>query len=220
MPNWCYNEEFIYGPKPQVKELYEKLIDWTSRKYEGDNEHESWLYKIALGAGFSIEPDPKNETQSYIYFRGYLLEPFELADYDENNAIIRFSSDTAWGNLYEGWDKILAKVAPDCKYFFYAEEPGMGVYLKRDPLEMFPESDWNFDCYVEDPEGVPEELVDLDCKPHHWLEADLVAFLQNLLNMESDDIHKLIGEFERRRDNGDFGSENNFYSINKIEEIQ
>lgn len=223
MPNWCYNEEFIYGPKPQVKELYEKLIDWSSRKYEGDDSCEAWLYKIALGAGFRIDPSSKvegDDTQPALYFRGYLLEPFELVDFDEHNAVIRFSSDTAWGNLYVEWDTILAKVAPDCKYYFIAEEPGSGVYIKRDPLEMFPEAEWVFDIFIEDPEGVPQELLELESESQYYLEDELVAFLRNFLNMETDDIFELIAEFSGRQKSGDFGSENNFYSFNKFEEIQ
>jgi len=218
MPNWCYNEEYIYGPKPQVKELYEKLIDWSSRKYEDDNSTDIWLYKIALGAGFSIDTDSPDKPG--IYFRGYLLEPFEFADYDNDNAVIRFSSDTAWGNFHEEWDQILAKVAPECKYYFIAIEPGSEIYIKRDPLELFPESEWYVDIYIDVPEGVPEKLLEQDGCENWWLESDLVHYLRDLLDMESHDIHELVGEFYRRFSNGAFGSQDNCYSFNKIEEIQ
>ena len=218
MPNWCYNEEYIYGPKPQVKELYEKLIDWSSRKYDGDDNTEIWLYKIALGAGFSIDTDTPDKPG--IYFRGYLLEPFELADYDNDNALILFSSDTAWGSLYEEWDKILAKIAPECKYYFIASEPGNEIFIKRDPLELFPESDWFVDIYINDSEGVPKRLLEQDGCENWWLESDLVHYLKELLDMKSDDIHELVGEFYRRYSDGAFGSLDNYYSFNKIEEIQ
>ena len=218
MPNWCHNEECIYGPKSQIKELYEKLIDWSSRKYKDDNRTEIWLYKIALGAGFSIDTDSPDKPG--IYFRGYLLEPFELADYDDDNAVIRFSSETAWGSLYEEWDKILAKVAPECKYYFIAVEPGNEIYIKRDPLELFPETEWYTDIYINNPEGVPEKLLEQDGCENWWLESDLTNYLMYVLDMKNNDIHELVREFYRRFADGAFGSQDNYYAFHKFDEIQ
>ena len=217
MPNWCLNEEIIYGPTKQIKELYEKMTNWLSTKAALDNP--GWLGWIGIGAGMSIDSNDENnpETKSkYFYPRGSFLEMPEMGQYDSDTSAIRFASETAWDSIYDSWDRLLAIHAPLCRYYFMSVEPGNGVYLRRDPMRVLQDGDYYLDSYIYDEDTCPEELEEVAGDELYWYTDDVKQFLQKLLKSNSDNVEDLVAEFNAKETWGN----DNYFAFNKIDDIE
>ena len=60
-----------------------------------------------------------------VYCRG------SWSDLDWNGAILRFSTETAWGPMNEVF-KFIKTIYPSLKIYYQAEEDGMGVFITND----------------------------------------------------------------------------------------
>lgn len=218
MPNWCLNEEIIYGPKNQVSALYEKMVIWFSSKEASD--YPGWLGSIGIGAGMSIDAkddDPKIKSGvPYFCPRGRIFEMPEIGEYDQDTSVIRFASETAWGSNYDCWDRLLAIHAPLCKYYFVSVEPGNEVYLRRDPMRMLRDEDYYLNAIVYDEDSCPEELIEASDDDPYWYADDVKHFLQKLLKSNSDNVEDLVVEFNNTET---WGNEN-YFVFHKIDDIE
>ena len=79
MPNWCYNQEVIAGPKEQVKPLYDNLVKWIHDDVTPNSFNNGWLGNIVWHAG--LEEDINTATWKH-HCRGELVDEF---DYSEND---------------------------------------------------------------------------------------------------------------------------------------
>ena len=123
MPNWCYNQEVIIGPEDEIRPLYNDLSKWTSEEYIENGFGTEWLGNI-VARGI-------NESREYENYacRGKIIDLFEPEKTDDGSEYkISFSSETAWAPMPGMWYALLKKRAPNCRYYYYAEEPG---YLGR-----------------------------------------------------------------------------------------
>lgn len=218
MPNWCYNDEYIYGPKKDIENLYEKLVEWIkpipklvekAKKDKRRADYDNWLGNIFTNAGFDTN-DPE------FYCRGWLTCDFSLSDFDEDVSIIEFGSETAWGSIYESWDAFLKKVAPSCTYGFLSEECGMAFYAKRDPFGMFEDFDWYIDTCINQPDKCPNIILDRRCDCLR--DDELNYILSDVLHMEGT-TEVLLKEFNKNVEAGLYGKDNHFY-IHKYEIIE
>lgn len=125
MANWFTNYEAIFGPKEEIKSLYEKLIEWSKPVRDELPDIRDIVEKAGI--------DPEK-----FYCRGSITESFAVKDYDENNAVITFESETAWGTIDLTWNELLKKYAPHCNYY-YVSYGGYGVdsLSAYDPLGIF-----------------------------------------------------------------------------------
>lgn len=216
MPNWCLNEEIIYGPTEQVKSLYEKMVTWLSSKETED--YPGWLGSIGIGAGMSIdEKDNTPETKAkYFYPRGKIFEMPDIGECDSDTSVIRFASETAWSSCYDCWDRLLAIHAPLCKYFFVSIEPGCEIYIRRDPMRMIRDEDYYLNAYIGDEDTCPEDLDEANDEEPFWYAEDVIPLLQKLLKSKSDNVEELVAEFNSKETWGN----DNYFTFNKIVDIE
>ena len=152
MPNWCYNSEVIVGPKEQVKPLYDNLCKWIHDDVCKNGFSDGWLGNIVGHSGIEESMDP--DSWKY-HCRGELINEFEYEE-ENNEGIIRFSTETAWGPFPNTWYAILKKWAPDAKYYYMAEEPNMDVFESNDYKHRFFNDEFVISCELWDKDALPE----------------------------------------------------------------
>lgn len=231
MPNWCNNQEYIYGPTKSIGELYRKLDSWVkgikepseeNKKYLDAFDANHWLGNVFINAGFDIDKDK-------IYCRAWLVDWFEYFNDEEIEDIARieFSSKSAWNSIYESWDRLLGEYFPDCKYGFMSEESGLEYYIKRDPLGIFP-GEYIVDfvtCNEPEKFNIQEAFEGLDVYESYGgikvylSESDVDKLLTNILGQdEYMTTEDLISKFYENVANGQYGKDN-YFGIYKFEEI-
>lgn len=224
MPNWCYNDEYIYGPTKRIEELYRKLDSWIKTPH-GDKY---WIGNIFINASFDLD---KND----ISCRCWLLKWFEYFDDEEldNVARVEFSSESAWTPIYDSWDKFLKKYFPSCKYCFASEEPGNELYLKRDPLNVFSDREYIIDFIINEPKYFGKYIYLFDrlgieeyCGGYkgYLTEGDTRAFIRSIIapnnDLKTDDMttEELLKKFNENVEAGLYGKDN-YFGIYKFEEV-
>ena len=156
MTQWCHNIEYIMGSKSEIVPLYSLLQEWTNKIYEPNKFGKRWIGNLV---GFSKinedEQDEKKRLQYNNYRRGLIVNYFKLIEKGEN-AIISFTSDTAWVPFPEVYVAILRKYAPHCHYFYYTEEIGTHYIYCNDVEHKF----FKHDHVVEvNYNGTSDELI-------------------------------------------------------------
>ena len=209
MPNWAYNDETIYGPEKELEELYGKLVDWSSKNQMENGFGTKWIGNIVIGAGFEtckyyrhgekFEPNP-----NALECRGRIINDFHIVKHHDGITSIAFSSETAWGEISHTWDTILAKHAPNCKYYFASVEHGMGIFVKRDYKDRFYSFDYMVDIFIEDDANESKEILNLS--RGYYSHEDLVYDLQKLLRTNEKDFTKLVDDVFKKIDDGVYGS--------------
>ena len=209
MPNWCSNEERIFGPRKEIVPLFQNIRKWTSKKYRENGFGNLWLGNIVLGAGFEVDGDGENHLRC----RGALSSDPELYDGEKEGSYISFTSETAWIPMRNMWEKILARHAPNCKYLFRSEECGMGYYATNDRDGGFFPEDFLVDCCIANPFLAPDGIDKIERTAY---EDEVLGFLQKFLKTESTDTDALAGKLNQMSDDGVFG-EGNFIHIHRYQ---
>jgi hypothetical protein len=182
MPNWCCTNIIISHPdEGKVKELFERIKDWTSRDcYENDFGH-GWLGNVLGNSGIAKWDEEKDgmftEKGEYIYCRG------SITDLSFEGGAIHIWQEDAWSPLVKLWSLVLEKYLPDADITFSAEEPGCGVYATNDPCI---EGSYYVDVW-ETPDEFKDETSMYDAE-----ESDVIEFCQRVLHTDEDDIKKLL----------------------------
>lgn len=196
MPNWCNtNIQILSSDKEKVKELYIKLMEWTSCNFIENRFGEAWLGNIIGNSGIA-EWDGSNfidkETGKSLFVRGTV----EWRQFDGN---INLSEDTAWRPAIEMWLMLCEKYLPDFQLFYDAMECGCGVYITNIPTMT---DRYILDIFGDAPEGCNFET--------DWeaTEDSVRKFCQETLGTDETDIEKLIDMTEDECD---------WVSINKWE---
>lgn len=120
MPNWCYTDYVVTGPKEQVQRLKETMRRLEAMPTPGLVENgfgSTWLGNLVTELG---------EDWNKIYCRGTWDS---VEEWDEN--VLFFMTETAWGEMDEVRHLIERKF-PGIKIYFQAEEMGMCVFETND----------------------------------------------------------------------------------------
>ena len=207
MPNWCFNDERIAGPRDEILPFFEKLESWISSNRMENSFGDTWLGNIVLGAGFKVDGDDG------LYCRGSIIGGLELCNTEEDTMWISFSSETAWYPMVEMWNAILERHAPSCSYIFRSEEPGMGCYITNGADGSFFSEDYLVDCCIDNPILAPKGIEAIEGASD---EADVRSFLQKFFHTYGKDTDALVKRFNEVCDDGYLG-DGNFIQIHRYE---
>ncbi len=194
MPNWCINSEIITGPKEEIEPLYHNLCKWIEESNESSADN--WgLANIVESAGFKPFDGEKG-----FRCRGDIVNDFELEDIDNKESKISFSSETAWAPMPEMWLGIVKKYAPNCKYYYFSEEPGMDLYISNDTEHRFFNEEIYLDIYL-DPKDSPKKYTKAFGTESSWdyTKNEIITILQKMLRTTKTDLTLLIERFNKKQ---------------------
>lgn len=126
MPNWCNTSMTIEGPKTEIKNIHQKIMEWTSRNYIENDFGKNWLGNIVVGAGFSYK---------LLACRGLIsFMDEEITARQDEPGIYYFQVqyESAWTDINGTWEIILEKYAPNCEIYYVAEELGNEYFVTND----------------------------------------------------------------------------------------
>ena len=130
MPNWCYTDYAVRGPKEQVKMLFDAMTELQDMKEPlvENGFGSAWLGCLVKKLGGNPEK---------VYCRGSWSE---LRKKEGDDTVIFFNTEHAWSRPDEVEDLIM-KAYPGLETFFLEEELGMGIFQTNDTYqEFFPET--------------------------------------------------------------------------------
>ena len=196
MPNWCINECRIVGPIDEIAKLYNDLNKWTEHNLAPNGFGSKWLGNIVIGA--------KLDWQKY-NCRGRLISEISR---DETGVMLSFSTETAWSDIKDTWNKILEVCAPNCKYYYFSEESGMGYVGTNDIDKQFWNIDYVTDIYIDNPDENPYPFLEQYIGITGWTIKSIVPFLQKVLDIQTNDITTLLEQLEKNKGWGIYGEDN------------
>ena len=126
MPNWCNTSMTVEGPKAEIENIHQKIMEWTSRNYVKNDFGVNWLGNVVVGAGFSYET---------LACRGLITSMDEeiTARQDEPGIYyFQVQYESAWTDINGTWETILEKFAPNCEIYYVAEELGNEYFVTND----------------------------------------------------------------------------------------
>lgn len=126
MPNWCNTSMTIEGPKTEIENIHQKIMEWTSRNYVENDFGKNWLGNIVVGAGFSYK---------LLACRGLIsFMDEEITARQDEPGIYYFQVqyESAWTDINGTWETILEKFAPNCDIYYVAEELGNEYFVTND----------------------------------------------------------------------------------------
>lgn len=113
MPNWCYTNYVIEGPKENLDEINHALENPACGE---DNTNSDWVGYFLKALNI--------DTEKYSRMRGFIHY------YYYENDIIHIESEDAWYKT--DMDEALIDKYPELKIYYSLEEPGMGIYETND----------------------------------------------------------------------------------------
>lgn len=115
MPNWCITEISIrHEDADKVKELYNKIREWTSKNYAENGFGTRWLGNIVLGAEIGTI-DQRTDTD--VCCRGS-LDDFYMSGENE----INLCTETAYSPMLKMWSAVCDRYLPGAEIIFNAED--------------------------------------------------------------------------------------------------
>lgn len=126
MPNWCNTSMTIEGPKAEIENIHQKIMEWTSKNYVENDFGVNWLGNVVVGAGFSYET---------LACRGLITSMDEEITANLKKPGIYYFEvqyESAWTDINGTWEMILEKFAPNCEIYYVAEELGCEYFATND----------------------------------------------------------------------------------------
>ena len=222
MYDWYYNNEYILGPKDEIKALFIKLNKWVFENVTENNFGINWLGNIVTNAGFKRQDEDPNG----FYCHGLILNHFEIEPENEAESYISFSSETRFRPVPELWKAILEKYAPHSHYYYISENIENNFIESNDKEHHFINDQFYVEMCFENPTKVPAKylaIFDEDPDPGEpdfswdYTEDDIRCGLQYILQTEETDIDKLIEIFNEKSEQ-DLGK-NDFISITRVKYV-
>lgn len=182
MPNWCSNRISITcNSEAKINNLYNLLIEWTSKVSKENSWKTKWLGNIVNFSGIGSDEN--------INCRG------SIDDIELYNNTISFWTETAWNPSFEMWflicEKYLGEEDIDWSILYVSEEPGADIFCTNDPSIV---DSYNIEVW-EDNEWLEEEAYEVS-------ESYVVELLQRILNIENEsNVDTLIEMFNDEYDN-------------------
>lgn len=123
MPNWCYTSYTFVGDKKEIKKLHKLMKQLENRKKPSVESAfgTTWLGCLVEALGKKWED---------VWCRGW-WDNLELCGNE-----LKFTTETAWSAAEEVM-KFIGEVFPSLGYFYYSEEPGMGIYETNDDTGLY-----------------------------------------------------------------------------------
>lgn len=156
MPNWCYTNINVYSEKTEIiRDLHEKIksfaVDCCAKIYDATN----WVGNLLLQAGCDYK-DIK--SGKYGYVEGYVMN---IGNYVERDGMGCFEMEfmDKWSPDIKAIRSLIRKLYPyeDINIAYMAQEPGMEIFEKYDPENLFYDM---YDYYVD--YIIPEEANIMD----------------------------------------------------------
>ena len=118
MQNWGSSAYAIEGDAKEIKSLYELM--------KGLKEREKPSIENGFGTTWlGCLVDALGKDWNTVHCRG------SWSQLELDGGVLRFFTETAWSPCNETFDLVCEKF-PSLKYYFQAEEPGMGIYETND----------------------------------------------------------------------------------------
>lgn len=128
MANSCFTEYVFFGTKENTQRLLDDIRNVVSIDRSKENIPCTWLGYIKA----NLLPEVKEELSS----RGNLSNIEEnITETGNGMAEVRLSTETAWCPCAELMDKVAEKY--DLQVYYYAEEPGVGIFETNDSDGLF-----------------------------------------------------------------------------------
>ena len=128
MPNICTTNYVIEGKKEELDALYQKMkeLQEMEKPFVENNLGPTWLGCLVKALGKNPED---------VLCRGQWIE------LEQQDGKLLMAFETAWTPCYEV-TQLMKEKFPSLCFFYKAEEPGCGVYLKNDAEgKYFPETE-------------------------------------------------------------------------------
>lgn len=190
MPNWCSTSYTFVGEEKELKELHDlmKGLEERSEPLVKNGFGKSWLGCLVEALGKKWQD---------VWCRG---------DWDNlnfNGDVLKFTTETAWNAADEVMTLVCEKF-PSLGYYYYTEEPGMGIYETNDESGEYYPDRYYVDLCTDDGAYQQEYFSDLD-DAIVWIgkmteqvfksEDDVNAYFEKI-QKENDDVYCYIHEIE------------------------
>lgn len=180
MPNWCNNNIIItHKDKDKVKDLFDKIRQWTSKNYKENDFGNIWLGNVVHGSGIDTDG---------LSYRGS-VGSVEFVDLKDRGGEINMFCDTAWSPMVQMWQRVVDKHLPGADITFSAEEPGCGIYVTNDYY-------LDGKCAIDIWGDIPSDMEDGWESIWEADEATVVDFCQKALHTDETNIKKLLESAE------------------------
>ena len=191
MPNWCFTQMIFHGEKEEIKDLHEKIEEWTSKNYEENGFGVTWLGNILYGAGLG---DRLKADNNVLRCRGEITYLGELETFpDSEEALLKLDVETAWCPMTLMWNAVIEAMGYKTVGFSYcAEEPGCEIYEIYDPYGGDFTDKYYIDIFLEGEDLKDEKLNEIYDWRDYTDDDDLRDALQALLETEEQDVKTLI----------------------------
>lgn len=118
MPNWCSTAYAIDGDAKEVEQLYELM--------KGLEERDSPSVENGFGTTWlGCLVDALGKDWQKVHCRG------SWGGLEKDDDVLRFFTETAWSPCNETFE-LVREAFPSLRYYFQAEEPGVGIYETND----------------------------------------------------------------------------------------
>lgn len=122
MANICTTEWKIAGTRKAVSDFWEKISQFSP------NDTNIYLYHIAEAFGIDYE-------KKHIHIRGHIY----FAEYDEENNVLSFDTESAWNATEDLFDEIGKIYEGEISVSYREMECGCDIFYVRDRGNFFPE---------------------------------------------------------------------------------
>lgn len=180
MPNWCYTSYTFVGDEEELKGLHDlmKGLEERSEPLVKNDFGKAWLGCLVEALGKKWQDFRCRGDWDNLIFTGDIL---------------KFTTETAWSAADEVMTLICEKY-PSLGYYYYTEEPGMGIYETNDDCgEYYPER-YYVDLCTDDGDCPQEYFTSLD---------DAIAWIGKMTEQEfksEDEINAYFDEIQKDND--------------------
>lgn len=181
MPNWCSSAYAIEGDAKEIKSLYELM--------KGLEEREKPSIENGFGTTWlGCLVDALGKDWNTVHCRG------SWSCLEMDGEVLKFFTETAWSPCNETFDLVMEKF-PSLRYYFQAEEPGMGIYETNDEDGTYFPDRYFLDACTPDEEYL-SEYFETEEEALEWLEEEVGKPIKT-----GEDVDALAAEWEEQNEN-------------------
>lgn len=180
MPNWCSTSYTFVGEEKELKELHEimKGLEERSEPLVENGFGKTWLGCLVEALGKKWQDVGCRGDWDNLEFSGDIL---------------KFTTETAWCAANEVMALICEKY-PSLGYYYYTEEPGMGIYETNDEYGEYYPDRYYVDLCTNDGAYLNEYFTNLD---------NAIACIGETVERKfksEDEVHAYFDEIQKEND--------------------